>query len=138
MTDTVAPEVRSRIMAAVKGKNTTPELRVRRALHAAGFRFRLHRQDIPGRPDLVLPRYRMAVFVHGCFWHWHGCRRSRMPATNAAYWRAKIERNIRRDARNRAALESQGWDYAILWECELPAAAEALVAHLAQRRGAGG
>lgn len=80
----------------------------------------------------------MAVFVHGCFWHWHGCRRSRMPASNAEYWRAKIERNISRDARNRAALETLGWDYAILWECELPAAAETLAAHLAQLREAAG
>ncbi len=130
MPDNVSSAKRSRIMASVKGKNTSPEMQVRRTLHQAGFRFRLHRKDLPGKPDIVLPRYRLAVFVHGCFWHWHGCKRSRMPSSNIEYWTSKIERNAHRDEQHLHAIESLGWDHVVIWECELPAAAEALVSHL--------
>lgn len=119
MADTFDPATRSEIMRKVRSEGTSPEMKVRRALHAAGFRFRLHRKDLPGKPDLVLPRYRLVVFVHGCFWHWHGCKRSRMPASNRDYWTAKIERNTRRDVANLEALERLGWRVRLVWECEL-------------------
>ena len=134
MADTVAPEVRSRIMAAVKSKNTSCEMRVRRAIHGAGFRFRLHRKDIPGKPDLLLPRYRMAVFVHGCFWHWHGCKRSRMPSSNIEYWTSKINRNVTRDLMNRQNLEASGWEPVIIWECNLEPMTNALIERLVSSR----
>jgi DNA mismatch endonuclease (patch repair protein) len=121
------PEQRSRIMRAVKGKDTAPEMTVRRMAHRMGFRFRLHRRDLPGKPDLVFPRLHRVVFVHGCFWHGHDCARgSRMPKANAGYWRAKIARNGVRDAANIAELRTKGWRTAVIWECELkkPARAE--------------
>lgn len=114
------PETRSRIMRAVKGENTTPELIVRRLAFAMGYRFRLHRKDLPGKPDLVFPGKRRTIFVHGCFWHGHDCARgARMPKTHADYWQRKITRNRLRDAANLASLKSQGWRVAIIWECEL-------------------
>ena len=119
MADRVTKEERSRIMALVKSKDTSPEMKVRRAVHQAGYRFRLYRSDLPGSPDLVLPRHRMAVFVHGCFWHWHGCRRSRMPQTNRVYWQAKIQRNMDRDVRTQAQLTELGWRVISIWECSL-------------------
>ena len=120
MADTVSPEVRSRIMARVRSKGMKPELRVRRLLHGLGYRYRLHRADLPGRPDLVFPSRRKVVFVNGCFWHRHaGCPKVRIPATNRAYWIAKLERNHARDARNIARLDEQGWAVATVWECEL-------------------
>jgi DNA mismatch endonuclease (patch repair protein) len=121
-------------MAQVHSKDTTPEMAVRRAVHAAGHRYQLHRADLPGKPDLVFPRYRLAVFVHGCFWHWHGCKRSRMPADNNAYWTAKIERNRRRDEAHRAALEALGWRWRIIWECEVKEATDRLLRELSQGR----
>ena len=130
LADKVSPKIRSQIMARVKGKNTSAEMQVRRALHRAGFRFRLHRRNLPGKPDIVLPRYGVAVFVHGCFWHWHGCKRSRMPSSNVEYWTSKIDRNMRRDEQHLHALHSLGWDYAVIWECELAAATEALLVRL--------
>lgn len=121
---------RSAVMRAVKSRDTKPEMTVRRAAHALGYRFRLHRKDLPGSPDLVFPRLKTAVFVHGCFWHGHDCPRgARMPKTNADYWRSKIARNVARDARVRAELEALGWKTLTLWECEL-ADAEALDARL--------
>jgi DNA mismatch endonuclease (patch repair protein) len=118
------PEQRSRIMRAVKGADTAPEMAVRRMAHRMGYRFRLHRKDLPGKPDLVFPRLRKVVFVHGCFWHGHGCARgARAPKANAAYWRAKIGRNRVRDARNLLALKAEGWRAAVVWECELKDAA---------------
>jgi DNA mismatch endonuclease (patch repair protein) len=114
------PEQRSRIMRAVKGADTAPEMTVRRLIHGMGFRFRLHRKDLPGKPDIVLPRLRMVIFVNGCFWHGHECvRGARVPKANAEYWRAKIARNIQRDAANIAALEATGWRAAVVWECQL-------------------
>ncbi len=107
-------------MRAVKGRDTTPELRVRRAAHALGLRFRLHRKDLPGSPDLVFPSRRVALFVHGCFWHGHDCPRgARVPATNTAYWTAKIARNMARDAKSAADLKAAGWRPLILWECQI-------------------
>lgn len=113
-------ELRSYTMRQVKSKNTAPELTVRKLLHRAGFRFRLHRDDLPGKPDIVLPKYRLAIFVHGCFWHRHpGCRRASTPATNQDYWIKKFARNTSNDAQNIFELHSRGWKTLILWECEV-------------------
>lgn len=125
MADTVDCLTRSAIMRCIKSRDTSPEMAVRRALHASGLRFRLHRQDLPGTPDLVLPRHRIAVFVHGCFWHWHGCRRCRMPQSNRAYWSAKIARNVARDQAASEALRQLGWRVLVVWECELQRGIEA-------------
>lgn len=111
---------RSRIMRAVKAKDTKPEIAVRRLVHALGYRYRLHRRDLPGRPDLVFGPRRKLIFVHGCFWHGHNCKRgARMPKANADYWRAKIDRNRERDRTNSEALRASGWDVLTIWECEL-------------------
>lgn len=117
--DRVPPAVRSRMMSRVRRRDTAPELRVRRALHAAGFRFRLHRRDLPGRPDIVLPAFRTAVFVHGCFWHGHDCPRGRRPASNSAFWAAKLDKNLERDRDSVAALNRSGWAVKIVWECQV-------------------
>ncbi|PRX33961.1 T/G mismatch-specific endonuclease [Meinhardsimonia xiamenensis] len=110
---------RSHIMAAVRGKNTTPELRVRKCLHAMGYRFRLHRRDLAGTPDIVLPRYRTCIFVNGCFWHRHpGCKRATSPKRNAEFWEAKFARNVARDEANGHALTAEGWNVVTIWECE--------------------
>lgn len=115
---------RSAVMRRVKGRDTTPELKVRRALTALGARYRLHRKDLPGSPDVVLPGRRLALFVHGCFWHGHDCPRgARVPRANRDYWVAKVKRNRARDALARNALESGGWRVETLWECELKDAA---------------
>lgn len=106
-------------MAAIRGKDTRPEMEVRRTLHAAGFRYRLHRRNLPGRPDIVLTRLRTVVFVHGCFWHHHDCRRFSWPKTRAAFWRAKIEANAARDRRVRSFLRQAGWRVETIWECQL-------------------
>lgn len=120
-TDMFTPQKRSEIMSRVKGKNTKPELRVRSALHAMGYRFRLHRKDLPGNPDIVLPKYRTAIFVHGCFWHQHpGCRKATIPQNNHDYWARKLERNVERDEAGRRGLKEMGWTTITLWECEIP------------------
>ena len=120
MVDSVSPEVRSRIMAQVKSKGMKPEMQVRRLLHGLGYRYRLHRADLPGRPDLVFPSRRKVVFVNGCFWHKHAdCPRVRIPATNRDYWIAKLERNRARDERNLALLREGGWTVMTVWECQL-------------------
>ena len=120
MADVYDAATRSRTMAAVKGRNTTPELRLRRALHARGLRHRLGGCGLPGRPDLVFPGRRAAVFVHGCFWHRHaGCPRATTPATRTDYWAPKFARNIARDAEVQAALLAQGWRVGVVWECAL-------------------
>ena len=106
-------------MSAIRGKNTKPELAVRSALHRAGYRYRIHRKDLPGRPDLVFPRYNAVLFVHGCFWHGHGCRLFRWPATRKAYWKTKIGNNMARDERHQVALSDAGWRVATIWECAL-------------------
>jgi len=118
--DKVDSVTRSRIMASVKSKNTAPELAGRRLAHRLGYRFRLHRRGLPGTPDMVFPKYRVAVQVHGCFWHGHeGCRHATRPRSNAAFWNEKIERNRARDARDTAALEAAGWMVLTLWGCEV-------------------
>lgn len=118
--DVFTPDERSRVMRAVKGKNTKPEMIVRRMAHALGYRYRLHRKDLPGSPDLVFAGRKAVIFVHGCFWHGHDCTRgSRQPKTNAEFWRTKIARNMSRDAANLQALEDQDWRALVLWECEL-------------------
>lgn len=115
-------------MASVRGRDTKPEMAVRRYLHAKGLRFRLHRRDLPGRPDLLLPSRRVAVFVHGCFWHQHpGCKRARLPQTRADFWREKLEGNVERDAAALEELEANGWTTLVVWECEVgPKALEEL------------
>lgn len=134
MPDSVDARTRSEIMRKVRSIDTGPEVRVRRALHSAGFRFRLHRRDLPGSPDLVFPRYKIAVFVHGCFWHWHGCKRSRMPATNQEYWESKIARNVERDHQTRIQLDALEWDVQIIWECELQQGVDTIMKQLNERR----
>ena len=117
--DIVDPQVRSRIMSRVRGKNTKPELTIRRGLHARGFRFRLHRRDLPGAPDIVLPKHQAVILVHGCFWHGHDCHLFRWPATRQDWWRAKLEGNRCRDQQNREALIRRGWRVLEIWECAL-------------------
>ena len=113
-------EQRSRIMRAVKSRDTAPELAVRRLVHGKGYRFRLHRKDLPGNPDIVLSARRKVILVHGCFWHGHRCARGdRQPKTNRAYWALKITRNRKRDTRNRRMLRTAGWSVLVVWECQL-------------------
>ena len=115
-----AAEDRSRIMRAVKSRDTSPELTVRKLLHAMGYRFRVHRKDLPGKPDIVLPGRQKVLFVHGCFWHGHNCSRGdRVPRANREYWISKIARNRERDAAAKAALEKNAWKVGIVWECEI-------------------
>jgi len=120
MIDVVDRATRSRMMANIRGRDTKPEMLVRRMLHGAGFRFRLHHRLMPGRPDIVLPKHRAAIFVHGCFWHRHeGCRFCTTPATRPDFWRDKFAANVERDARNIASLLASGWRVATIWECAL-------------------
>lgn len=120
MADFVSKEKRSKIMRGVRSKNTRPELRVRSLLHAKGYRFRVHRKDLPGKPDITLSRHRAIVFVHGCFWHNHeGCSHGRIPTSNREFWEGKISRNKARDVRNAEALRALGWRVFVVWECEL-------------------
>lgn len=106
-------------MSGIRGKNTKPELAIRSALHRAGFRFRLHRKDLPGRPDLVFPRYNAVLFVHGCFWHGHECHLFRWPKSREDFWREKIGKNIARDLAQYQALADSGWRVGMIWECAL-------------------
>lgn len=120
MVDVVDRETRSRMMAGIRGKNTRPEMLVRQFLHGHGYRFRLHTKNLPGSPDIVLPKWRVAIFVHGCFWHRHErCGFSAMPVSNVERWLRKFEENVARDRRNTSALVSSGWAVIILWECGL-------------------
>jgi DNA mismatch endonuclease (patch repair protein) len=119
MADTLSRTERSERMSRIKSRDTKPELFVRKALHENGFRFRLHRRDLPGRPDIVLPKYNAVVFVQGCFWHAHHCQQGRIPGTRSKFWKAKFEGNQKRDARNTRALRSAGWRVYTIWECEL-------------------
>lgn len=119
MTDIVDRKRRSEMMASVRGRDTAPELAVRRIAHGMGLRFRLHRKDLPGRPDLVFPKHRLAVFVHGCFWHRHkGCRFASIPKSRIAFWTEKFAANVARDARQEAALRELGWRVLVIWQCE--------------------
>ena len=119
MVDVVTAAVRSRMMAGIRGKNTKPELIVRKGLHALGFRYRLHDRLLPGKPDIVLPRHRAVVFTHGCFWHGHDCHLFKVPSTRTDFWLAKIARNRVVDERTGAALMVAGWRKAVVWECAL-------------------
>lgn len=125
MVDITTSEIRSRMMSAIRAKNTKPEMLVRQALHRHGFRFRLHVRDLPGTPDLVLPRYRAVIFVNGCFWHRHQCALFKMPSTRTEFWREKLSKNQYRDARNVLHLRDAGWRVATVWECSLRAATKA-------------
>lgn len=118
MVDVVSTADRSRMMAGIRGKNSQPELLVRRLLFASGYRFRLHRRDLPGTPDIVLPGRKVAIFVHGCFWHLHqGCRYAKMPATRPDFWKAKFEANVERDRLAVEKLQALGWRVLCVWEC---------------------
>ncbi|MFZ1108975.1 MAG: DNA mismatch endonuclease Vsr [Rhodomicrobium sp.] len=119
--DKISADERSKNMAAIRSKDMKPELAVRKLAHGLGFRFRLHRKDLPGKPDLVFPKYKAVIFVHGCFWHQHGvagCLDGKQPKSNSNYWVPKLARNVERDAINRASLEEDGWRVLVIWECE--------------------
>jgi DNA mismatch endonuclease, patch repair protein len=123
MGDTLNAEQRRYCMSRVRGKDTSTELRVRSVLHHLGFRFSLHRRDLPGCPDIVLPKYSAAIFVHGCFWHGHkNCFRAARPTSNAAFWNKKLDRNKIRDRKSVLALRSMGWKVLVVWECQVLAA----------------
>jgi len=117
--DVVDSATRSRMMSGIKGKNTKPELMIRAGLHRLGYRFRLHRKDLPGKPDLVFAKYRAVIFVHGCFWHGHGCHLFKWPSTRQEFWEAKIGRSRERDREVRTALRQLGWRSLVIWECAL-------------------
>ncbi len=130
MADKLSPERRSVNMKAIRSKDTSPEMAVRRLVHGMGYRYRLHRKNLPGKPDLVFGPKRKVIFVHGCFWHQHSnCVDGRKPKSNTGYWSEKLERNVRRDAENRTRLEADGWEVLVVWECET-ARPEALTARL--------
>lgn len=117
--DTRTPEQRRYIMQAVQSSDTGPELKIRRVLHRLGYRYRLHRKNLPGTPDLVFPVRKKVVFVHGCFWHWHGCKYGRLPKSRLDYWQPKLERNRERDREKIRQLESLRWAVHIVWQCEI-------------------
>jgi len=122
MTDTLDPKSRSERMSRIRSKDSKPELIVRRLVHAMGFRYRLHRKDVPGKPDLVFGSRKKVIFVHGCFWHRHddsSCKLARLPKSRLDFWLPKLERNAERDAENNARLEALGWDEMVVWECEV-------------------
>jgi len=119
MTDVYNSEKRSEIMARVRVTGSKPELIVRQVAHGLGYRFRLHRPDLPGKPDIVFPRYRRVIFVHGCFWHGHkGCAKAKRPSSNRAFWDRKLSRNLERDCENAVVLRKTGWKVLVIWECE--------------------
>jgi DNA mismatch endonuclease (patch repair protein) len=133
MADVVDPETRSRMMAGIASRNTKPEILVRRMLHKMGLRYRLHRKDLPGNPDLVLPRYNVAVLVNGCFWHGHECRLFKWPKSNRKFWKQKITANRIRDQQVRNELRALGWHVMIVWECSLRGKTEVQLTSLATR-----
>ena len=119
MTDIVDTKTRSRMMSGIQGKNTKPEVMVRKALFAEGFRYRLHGKQLPGKPDLVFPKYRAVILVNGCFWHLHGCHLFKWPSSRPEFWKQKLEGNKERDLRNMEQLQQQGWRVLVIWECAL-------------------
>lgn len=119
MADIVSPEKRSLMMAGIRGKDTVPELIIRKGLHAQGFRFRIHDSKLPGNPDIVLPKFKAAIFIHGCFWHGHNCHLFKWPVSRQEFWKKKIKRNIEKDREVLSALHEQGWRTFIVWECSL-------------------
>lgn len=137
MGDFLTRKARSVLMSRVKGRDTSPERYVRQAVWAAGFRYRLHAGELPGTPDLVFPRYRTVVFVQGCFWHGHSCRKGqRRPATNREFWNQKLDDNVARDSANQERLRELGWHVFLIWECSLEQETTALLAHLVTLRTA--
>jgi len=138
MADVFTKEKRSLIMSKIAGKDTKPEILVRKMVHGMGFRFRLHVKRLSGRPDLVLAKHKKVIFVHGCFWHGHpGCKRSKRPSTNRKFWNEKIDKNIERDKRAIAELKKEGWDVLVVWECQtkdLDGLAETLTSYLDNER----
>lgn len=139
MADIISPEQRSALMSRIRGKDTKIELEVRHGLHALGFRYRLGGAGLPGRPDIVLPKYRTVVFVHGCFWHQHDCHLFRLPKTRTEFWKAKVDANRERDRRSEARIAELGWQVETIWECQLRGVSNARIEHvilaLAQRIG---
>ena len=134
MADVVDKATRSRMMSGIRSQNTRPEIELRTALHTLGLRYRLHVRDLPGRPDIVFPRYRAVVQVHGCFWHRHkGCKFTTTPTTNDAFWSAKFEKNIRRDLETRDLLDRSGWRTAVVWECSIRAEGGRTLAPILQK-----
>jgi len=119
VTDVVNKQTRSRMMSGIKGKNTKPELIIRKALFKKGFRFKLHDKSLPGKPDLVLPKYDAVIFIHGCFWHQHNCHLFKWPSTRPEFWETKIHRNVEVDKRNYKELKKEGWYILTIWECAL-------------------
>lgn len=120
MADIVTPEVRSRMMSRIRGRNTRPEVALRKALHRKGFRFRLHAKELPGSPDIVLPKWKTVLFVHGCYWHRHPkCRKATTPSSNIEFWTEKFRQNVERDARNTHDLHEAGWRVGVIWECAI-------------------
>ena len=122
MTDNLTPERRSVNMSLIRSRDTTPEIKVRRLIHGLGYRYRLHRKDLPGKPDLVFGPKRKVIFVNGCFWHQHGdpsCTNNQKPKSNTSYWNEKLHRNVERDAENQTRLREMGWDIMVIWECDL-------------------
>lgn len=133
MTDIVDTATRSRMMAGIREKNTAPELLIRQNLHRLGFRFRLHDKRLPGKPDLLLPKHRAVIFVHGCFWHGHDCPAFKWPTTRAEFWRTKIERNCENDRRHTKELREMGWRICVVWECSVrKSGGEVLAARIAR------
>ena len=118
MADNLSFEIRSRTMSRVRGKDTQPEMRVRRVVYRAGFRYRLHRRDLPGTPDLTFPGRHKVIFIHGCFWHQHNCGKGTRPQTNKEFWNRKLDRNAHRDRKNISSLQDCGWSVLVIWECE--------------------
>jgi DNA mismatch endonuclease (patch repair protein) len=134
--DKISKQRRSHNMRQIRSKDTAPELALRRIVHRMGYRFRLHRKDLPGKPDLVFPGRKKVVFLHGCFWHQHrGCREGRLPGTRQEYWQPKLERNQERDAVSQTALKALGWDVLTLWECEVAKTPSAIAGQLRQFLG---
>ncbi len=119
MSDIYSKSKRSDIMSKISGKETKPEILVRKHLFSEGFRFRKNVKDLPGKPDIVLPKYKTIVFIHGCFWHGHTCKRGALPETNQEFWKEKIEKNVERDNRNISELKAKGWNVIVIWQCEI-------------------
>lgn len=120
MPDNLTKEQRKNVMSSVKQRHTKPEIAIRKLLHRYGFRFRLHNKKLPGTPDIVLPKYKAVIFVHGCFWHQHeGCRKARRPTSNVEFWNEKLDRNAERDTRKESELKNLGWKVLIIWDCEI-------------------
>ena len=119
MADVVDKETRSRMMSGIRSKDTKPELLVRRVLHRAGYRYRLHAKDLPGKPDIILRKYKTVIFVHGCFWHHHDCKNFKWPKTREDFWRKKIDGNVARDRENYSKLGALDWRVIVIWECQI-------------------